>query len=186
MSTPHNDLPTLHDMLDWTEELDRLSQRIRTCYTPHILGIHGDWGSGKTSFMRQLQVRLGGEIPDDGSVAHHEKCKPEKERKQLQKQTITIWFDAWRYQNEPVPVVALLQEMRRQMAGLSAIKEKAKKYGNASQPSARSTGAASHYLYLFGKFRICIWHPCRNMPLVPDSQYFPHNLPYEPHPNFRR
>lgn len=129
---PHNDLPTLEDELHWDNELERLCDRIRTCDTPHVMGIHGDWGSGKTSFMRQLQAQLGGEIPNDGSVAHCEKCKPPKERKQLQDQTITIWFDAWRYQHEPVPVVALLHEMRQQMAGLPAVKEKFKKLGEIS------------------------------------------------------
>lgn len=129
---PHNDLPTLDDKLEWKDELDRLSQRIQSCDTPHVMGIHGDWGSGKTSFMRQLQSRLGGEMPDDASVSHREKCMPPAERKKLQKKIITIWFDAWRYQNEPAPVVALLHEMRRQMAVLPAVKEKFKKLGEIS------------------------------------------------------
>ncbi|MFY9261892.1 MAG: P-loop NTPase fold protein [Gallionella sp.] len=122
MSTPkpHNDLPTLADKLAWKEELARLSQRIQDCHTPHVLGIHGDWGSGKTSFMRQLQWQLGGEIPQDGSVAD---CSKDT-NKALQQKIITIWFDAWRYQNEAVPVVALLHEMRRQMATMSVLKEK--------------------------------------------------------------
>jgi ABC-type dipeptide/oligopeptide/nickel transport system ATPase subunit len=128
----NNDLPTLEDKLEWKGEIERLSQRIQDCHTPHVMGVHGDWGSGKTSFMRQLQNQLGGEIPNDGSVAHCEKCKPPKERSQLQKQIISIWFDAWRYQNEPVPVVALLHEMRKQMAGLPAVKDKFKKLGAIS------------------------------------------------------
>jgi hypothetical protein len=122
-----NDLPTLEDKLNWDYELDRLSQRIRDCSTPHVLGIHGDWGSGKTSFMRQLQSRLGGEIPNDGSVAtkmEHVENKIEGHEK-----IITIWFDAWRYQNEPVPVVALLHEMRRQIMVLPAVIAKFKKLG---------------------------------------------------------
>ncbi len=121
-----NDLPTLADKLSWEPELARLSERIQTCQTPHVLGIHGDWGSGKTSFMRQLQWRLGGEMPQDGSVAD---C-PEPTNQALQQQIITIWFDAWRYQNEAVPVVALLHEMRRQMATLPAVIKKFKKLGN--------------------------------------------------------
>jgi ABC-type dipeptide/oligopeptide/nickel transport system ATPase subunit len=127
--TLHNDLPTLDDKLGWKDELDRLALRIQGCPTPHVLGIHGDWGSGKTSFMRQLQWRLGGEMPEDGSVAIAGKIKPLPEQKQLRKEIATVWFDAWRYQNEPVPLVALLQEMRRQMAALPAVMEKMKKLG---------------------------------------------------------
>ncbi len=147
MSTPkpHNDLPTLADKLDWTEELKRLSQRIQDCHTPHVLGVHGDWGSGKTSFMRQLQRKLGGEMPNDASVvdfnANGSPVKPEQyqptpEEKQRQKEIITIWFDAWRYQNEVVPVVALLHEMRRQMATMSVLKEK---FGKTMEIALRYT-----------------------------------------------
>lgn len=85
--TLHNDLPTLDDKLDWTNELVRLSQRIQGCDTPHVLGIHGDWGSGKTSFMRQLQWRLGGEMPDDGSFDNRKKHPHTTEQKQLQKKS---------------------------------------------------------------------------------------------------
>lgn len=140
MSTPkpHNDLPTLADKLAWKEELARLSQRIQDCHTPHVLGIHGDWGSGKTSFMRQLQRKLGGIMPNDASVVDFnangspitpEQYQPTPEEKQCQQKIITIWFDAWRYQNEAVPVVALLHEMRRQMAGWAALKKQSKKLG---------------------------------------------------------
>ncbi|MDD2776190.1 MAG: P-loop NTPase fold protein [Gallionella sp.] len=103
-----------------------------------MLGIHGDWGSGKTSFMRQLQRKLGGKMPNDASVVDFnangspvkpEQYQPTQEEKQRQKEIITIWFDAWRYQNEPVPVVALLHEMRRQMAGWAALKKQSKKLG---------------------------------------------------------
>lgn len=132
MTSPilNNDLPTLDDKLGWDAELARLSERIRDCDTPHVLGIHGDWGSGKTSFMRQLQWRLGGEMPDDGSIVKSATSivKPIDGHKNI----ITIWFDAWRYQNESVPVVGLLQEMRRQMAVLPAVKKKFKKLGEIS------------------------------------------------------
>jgi molybdopterin-guanine dinucleotide biosynthesis protein len=121
----HDDLPTLDDKLDWSGELDRFSRRIENCPTPHVLGIHGNWGSGKTSFMRQLQLRLGGEVNWDGSVnksAAYVKPKPNKK-------VAAIWFDAWRYQHESTPIVALLHEMRRQMSLMPTIKEKFKKLG---------------------------------------------------------
>jgi len=40
--TIQNDLPTLDGKLGWADELDRLAQRIQSCPTPHVLGIHGD------------------------------------------------------------------------------------------------------------------------------------------------
>jgi hypothetical protein len=123
-AVPHNDLPTLEDKLDWKDELKRLRQRIADCDAPHVLGIHGDWGSGKTSFMRQLQSWLGGEIPEDGSVSGVIGRSSPAGAKALQNRIVTIWFDAWRYQHEPVPVVALLQEMRRQMSTVASVQKK--------------------------------------------------------------
>jgi molybdopterin-guanine dinucleotide biosynthesis protein len=121
-----DDLPTLEDKLGWECELARLAQRIEKCPTPHVLGIHGNWGSGKTSFMRQLQWHLGGNIHDDGSV----KKTSNYVKPTANVQIATVWFDAWRYQNEPAPVVALLHEMRRQIALLPAVIAKFKRLGS--------------------------------------------------------
>ncbi len=123
LSKPHSDSPTCHDQLDWEKPLEHLRARIEDCETPHVLGIHGDWGSGKTSFMRQVQWRLGGSAPQDGSVAKINQNDPTRAN-ELRKKIVTVWFDAWRYQNEPSPVVALLQEMRLQMANWPAAKAK--------------------------------------------------------------
>lgn len=125
----HNDLPTLDDKLEWKTELGRISERILSFPTPHVLGIHGDWGSGKTSFMRQVQLGLGGKMPEDASVGPIVNSLSKTRMKELEKKVVTIWFDAWRYQNESSPVVALLQEMRKQMAVLPAVTDKFKKLG---------------------------------------------------------
>ncbi|EIK44756.1 KAP P-loop domain protein [Cellvibrio sp. BR] len=125
---PHTDLPTLSDKLHWQKEVDRICDRIQNCAAPHVLGIHGDWGSGKTSFMRQVQYHLGGEMPLDGSVCSASVPNVKVRRKtEKNKKIITIWFDAWRYQNEKVPVVALLHEMRHQIAMLPALYNATKK-----------------------------------------------------------
>lgn len=134
---PHTDLPTLSDKLKWQKEVDRICDRVINCAAPHVLGIHGDWGSGKTSFMRQVQFHLGGEMPDDGSVCLagvgniRIKNKKDKNRK-----VITIWFDAWRYQNELVPVVALLHEIRHQISCLSAAYNGVKKLSYVAMSAA--------------------------------------------------
>lgn len=125
-----NDLPTLRDSLDWKADVDRINDRIQNCATPHVMGIHGDWGSGKTSFMRQMEYFLGGAMPEDGSISMDSIAPLSKaKRQELNKKIVPIWFDAWRYQNEPAPVVALLHEMRQQMAMLPAVKDKFKKFG---------------------------------------------------------
>jgi ABC-type dipeptide/oligopeptide/nickel transport system ATPase subunit len=124
-----NDLPTLDDKLDWRDEVARIQHRIRTCGAPHVLGIHGEWGSGKTSFMRQLQLSLGGDMPSDGSVNLKFTPLSAANKATMQEHVVTVWFDAWRYQNEAAPIVALLHEMRRQMTALPSLFAKFGKLG---------------------------------------------------------
>lgn len=133
MTIPRDDLPTLNDKLSWNKELDSLCNRILACRPPHVFGVHGDWGTGKTSFMRQLQWRLGANFAiDDSSIGRDppfetEDCR--KQRKHRKDLIATVWFEAWRYQGEPAPVVALLHEMRRQLAVVPAFQAKLKKLG---------------------------------------------------------
>lgn len=133
---PHNDLPTLDDKLGWQAPLRRLAERILQCQPPYVLGIHGDWGSGKTSFMRQLQQQLGGEAPKDGTVQGKGQTERFQEDKALRQKIATVWFDAWRYQNETAPIVALLQEMRRQLKGVRKISGKFKQLAEIGVRSA--------------------------------------------------
>ncbi|MCK5599627.1 hypothetical protein KAI78_08380 [bacterium] len=53
--------------------------------TPFTIGIHGHWGSGKTSLMKQIQNSL-------------------KERN-----TLTVFFEAWQYEKEEEILIPLLQ-----------------------------------------------------------------------------
>ena len=122
-----DDLPTLDDKLGWEGEIVRLSSRIQECPTPHVLGIHGDWGAGKTSFMRQLQHSLGGEA-EPGVTARSSVSMAAEHSGEL----LTVWFDAWRYQNENSPVVSLLQEMRRQFSNMAKVREKFDKYSTVA------------------------------------------------------
>jgi len=119
MSFKNNDLATLNDQLEWRAEIEDMLARMTTCPTPHVIGIHGDWGSGKTSFMRQLQYMLGGNVHDGAPMQKDAEATlrdwQNTFRKRHEKAIVTVWFDAWRYQNEPSLVVALLQEIRKQL-----------------------------------------------------------------------
>ena len=106
----HNDEPTLRDRLRRDALIKEVGEAIATCKPPQVFGVHGDWGLGKTSFLHQVRWYLTGDNPQ----ALDTKNAPRKSdhRKRIE----SVWFDAWRYHAEAVPVVALLQEMRAQLS----------------------------------------------------------------------
>ena len=120
-SNLHNDEPTLLDALDRGPLIREVGEAIAHCTPPQVFGVHGDWGLGKTSFLHQVQWYLTGDCPQQSESAIKEAKKSGVGIESgKHKQTIrTIWFDAWRYQHEEAPVVALLHEMRAQLSYLS-------------------------------------------------------------------
>ena len=110
----HNDEPTLIDVLDRMSLIEEIGQAIVNCSPPQVFGIHGDWGLGKTSFLHQVQLYLTAECPQQ---SEEEIRKANMQAKTDYKRAVqAVWFDAWRYQHEDAPVVALLQEMRSQLS----------------------------------------------------------------------
>ena len=122
----HNDEPALLDTLERGPLIEEVGEAIARCTPPQVFGVHGDWGLGKTSFLHQVQWYLTGDCPQQpesvtkdmkgraGADKAEEGASAQKSgvrRKVIQ----AVWFDAWRYQNEAAPVVALLHEMRAQL-----------------------------------------------------------------------
>jgi Cdc6-like AAA superfamily ATPase len=72
------------DEIEW-DQVDQLYQLVRNGPTQNTIAISGGWGSGKTSLMRLVQKRLAKdqEFP-------------------------TVWFNAWRFENDPQLVIPLL------------------------------------------------------------------------------
>ncbi len=112
----HNDEPTLNDRLDRLGLVKEVGDAIAHCTPPQAFGVHGDWGLGKTSFLQQVQWYLTGDC--------RQQRKGEIEKVKLDEQLpngahkdhiSVVWFEAWRYQHEKAPIVALLQEMRSQL-----------------------------------------------------------------------
>lgn len=85
------DVPTDEDMLGYSEFAQAMAEKIATAVenkeTPFTIGIHGAWGSGKTSFLKITE-------------------------KELRKKGIKpIWFNAWKYNQEDNLWSALLQRI---------------------------------------------------------------------------
>ena len=112
----HNDEPTLIDALDRGKLIEEVGKAVATCTPPQVFGVHGDWGLGKTSFLHQVQWHLTGTCPQRSDAAAPEQSALLPPKGKKRKAIRTIWFDAWRYQHEDVPVIALLHEMRAQLS----------------------------------------------------------------------
>jgi formylglycine-generating enzyme required for sulfatase activity len=88
----------------------------RNTRTPLTIGVHGEWGSGKTTLMRRLQAKLDETkdwktkppsfvTVDERGPAFEATFRPCK----------TVWFNAWKYGREEALFVALIEEVLRQM-----------------------------------------------------------------------
>lgn len=106
-----NDDWTLEDQIDHCGHVESMAKVLLSCDPPYVLGIHGDWGAGKTSFLRKLHLYLSGE----GCGYHKAKefCEAHWGGEYKACEDVeAIWFDAWHYQFEQNPAVALLNEIR--------------------------------------------------------------------------
>jgi hypothetical protein len=85
-----SDEPANVDLLGRDVYARTLHKVAQSCQTPIVIGIHGDWGSGKTSLMLLTKKLL------------------EK------KGTKTVWFNPWMYQFDESPIIPLLNEIKKQ------------------------------------------------------------------------
>ncbi|QTA83067.1 KAP family P-loop domain-containing protein [Desulfonema limicola] len=150
----HNDNWTLDDLIGHKDHVKSVANTIEQCDPPYVLGIHGDWGAGKTSFLRKLHLYFAGEgcgydgAKDNYTNLFGNKCtgKPDIE---------TIWFDAWHYQFETNPVVALLNEIRAHFALSKSFFDKAEKLSYAAIMSlddlAKKIGASPSKIMAAGE-----------------------------------
>lgn len=112
-----NDEPALHDMLGRQNMVTSVGNEVAECGPPCVFGVHGEWGSGKTSFLHQLHWFLIGECPEQSDAQQEAAADLGNEiRKDYKKNLISVvWFEAWRYQYEKDPIIALLHEIRTQL-----------------------------------------------------------------------
>jgi len=133
-----NDEPTVDDLVGIRDLVVAAGEAVARSDPPHVFGVHGDWGAGKTSFLNQVQLYLTGECPP-----LKESRKPREMRKSgwgeswaPKNNVLTVWFEAWRYQHESAPIVALLQEMRSQLSWQRKTWQETKKLFEVAAESA--------------------------------------------------
>jgi KAP family P-loop domain len=90
------DAPASQPSLDFAPTAAGLAQIIERSEPRFAIGIFGGWGSGKTTLMEAIEARL----------------KPET--------TVTVRFNAWRFEREPHILVPLLDAIREGLANWAA------------------------------------------------------------------
>ncbi len=132
-----SDEPTLRDELSRGTLVERVGNQIARCEMPHVFGVHGDWGAGKTSFLHQVQLYLTGVCPQQPNVVDVDAANLIFTKTGKYKETVTVvWFEAWRYQHESAPVVALLHEIRSQLSWSAQLRRESAKLGEVAVRSA--------------------------------------------------
>lgn len=121
MPLSHNDDPTLIDGFANQDFIKEICSLISNCTPPKGIGINGYWGTGKTSTLLQIYYQLTGKYPYGDKPTDSPILEPSDVS------IMPIWFEAWRYQHEGQPIVALLNEIRHQMGLWTKFQEKAGK-----------------------------------------------------------
>ncbi len=87
---------------DFAATLARLVASPKTA-TPLVIGINGAWGSGKTSLLLRVKNMLDFPKGKGGKESHRFAHEEEKAFRACK----TVWFDAWKYNDEKELLVAL-------------------------------------------------------------------------------
>ncbi len=128
-----NDLPVLTDDFGlYTTFVEGIAEEIRQSQAPKTIAITGYWGSGKTSVLAQLYAQLFGENPPSikgEAVPTSNDATPHYHG---------VWFEAWRYQHEPQPIIALMHTMRQSFSQKRQLFDKVGKIANVSMVAGLS------------------------------------------------
>jgi KAP family P-loop domain len=122
-----NDDPVLTNAFN-SDFINRLCPIIQDCNPPKSIAITGYWGSGKTSTLKQLYYHLSGELPP----GCNKDVGADLEALYNDEMLVPVWFEAWRYQHESQPIVALLNEIRVKMGLLNKFIHESEKLGSVS------------------------------------------------------
>lgn len=97
-----------NDTLGFESSVKNLASLIQNVIPPFTIGIYGDWGSGKTSFMKLLREYL----ETEGGIQ-------------------TCWFNAWEYENEDALILPLLSMLKKDLGGNDELFDSTKKIASS-------------------------------------------------------
>jgi len=115
---------------DFAATLARLIASPQT-ETPLAIGINGAWGSGKTSLLLRVKNMLDKPKGLDGKSAHRFAEGEEQDFRACR----TVWFDAWKYNDDKELLVALVRVILLAMGRDGLINKLKKWIEDPTQPS---------------------------------------------------
>lgn len=87
-----------------------------TTQTPLVIGVHGKWGSGKTTLMRTTKLLLDAHRPSPELQRQYRFAQDHVTNKKLFRKVRTVWFNAWKYSGTNDSLAALILQIVREMA----------------------------------------------------------------------
>jgi len=110
--------------------------------TPLTIGIHGEWGSGKTTLMRAIRDYLD-QTTGKGELTFlgEDEVPSDKPDEGDFRPVRTVWFNAWKYSREEALFVALVEEVLREMRRDGTITRLYAALSDPKQPRVQVTEA---------------------------------------------
>lgn len=100
------------DSLGFGKYAQILTNLTRATPGPFTFGIHGAWGTGKTSLLRKIEDNLNTEASGD--------------------KILTVWFNAWQFEADERPLIAMVLTI------INAIDDKVSTFESKQQKAVRS------------------------------------------------
>lgn len=123
LPTEENILDTLYqDTINRNKDIVYFYNVLQAQESASTIALDGRWGSGKTFFVKQIQMVINALNPSN-NMEQEKKMKtiaklpfPQKEDGENENFSIAVYYDAWENDNETDPVVSILYEIAKQMS----------------------------------------------------------------------
>lgn len=140
--------------------------------TPLTIGISGAWGSGKTTLLQRVRWMLNEPLDPETGLPRF--ANTPQEAKKF-RQCKTVWFDAWKYDDENHLLAALVRVILQAMEKDGLLSRLRKEWEN---PAQRTTNFLEMFLdafklnFGFVEFQLDMAGHSQESPLVSNTAFF--------------